>query len=380
MALLHLFNPENDIALAHGTAGFTPPMSAWRLRLAGEALPLWYGHDGDRFISQGIDARWLDNIRDRFGIDIDVFDHTPRADLHPAPWGWSMAARAEFIRAGYDRPMLPDDDLIGRMRDLSHRRTSIAISRRLQGMLRFKTAPAATETSDTGDVERFLDEHPFAFLKAPWSGSGRGVVDTSAVPRDKAVRQAREFIRSQGSVLMEVGIRKILDFAWLFDTSTGHYVPVGPSVFQTGRNGCYCGNILATGHALKGMITEMYPEEKLDETVSALAEAIGSIITPYYSGILGVDMMLGRDDRGEVFIDPVVEVNLRMTMGMVAARFSGRYLHPSSHGVFRVITLRPGTLLPEEDYETRGHRLYRGTLLLTPPNRHFAFVAQVAPV
>ena len=42
MAKLHIFNPENDLALAANVARYTPPPAAVSLRLSGALLPLWW--------------------------------------------------------------------------------------------------------------------------------------------------------------------------------------------------------------------------------------------------------------------------------------------------------------------------------------------------
>ena len=38
----YLFNPENDLALAAGTANYTPPKNALLLSNCGRLLPIWY--------------------------------------------------------------------------------------------------------------------------------------------------------------------------------------------------------------------------------------------------------------------------------------------------------------------------------------------------
>mgnify|MGYP001140241913 FL=1 len=51
MPRLHLFNPENDIALATGSDNFTAPKAALALRASGAAPPLWYVDPGDTFLA-----------------------------------------------------------------------------------------------------------------------------------------------------------------------------------------------------------------------------------------------------------------------------------------------------------------------------------------
>ena len=51
---LHLFVPENDLALASGLARYTPVPVGWHMHLSGEALPMWYADRGDRVMSFGM--------------------------------------------------------------------------------------------------------------------------------------------------------------------------------------------------------------------------------------------------------------------------------------------------------------------------------------
>ena len=102
MRKAHLFFPENDLALARDLARYTAPPAAVRLRKAGAALPLWYGANGDCFVAQGVDASWLDSVKGRFGMDIDVFDYRPER-YSPVPWGWSKASRTYFESLGFGR-------------------------------------------------------------------------------------------------------------------------------------------------------------------------------------------------------------------------------------------------------------------------------------
>jgi hypothetical protein len=74
---------------------------------------------------------------------------------------------------------------------------------------------------------------------------------------------------------------------------------------------------------LHQLLLGMYPA--IDQVVEEVLKAIDTLIAPHYSGPLGIDMMLYRDDKGEIAINPCVEVNLRMTMGMVTAAMGSRH-------------------------------------------------------
>ena len=68
MAVLHLFNPENDLALAADMACYTPPPAAVRLRSRGALLPLWFASEGDLIMAPPeLEASAL-RLRDEYGL------------------------------------------------------------------------------------------------------------------------------------------------------------------------------------------------------------------------------------------------------------------------------------------------------------------------
>ena len=44
---LHLFNPENDLAIADGNANYCAPPSALKIAYDLSTLPLWYANNED---------------------------------------------------------------------------------------------------------------------------------------------------------------------------------------------------------------------------------------------------------------------------------------------------------------------------------------------
>ena len=45
---LHLFNPENDLAIADGNANYCAPPSALKIAYDLSTLPLWYADEEDK--------------------------------------------------------------------------------------------------------------------------------------------------------------------------------------------------------------------------------------------------------------------------------------------------------------------------------------------
>ncbi len=368
-AKLLMYYPENDLALAAGTASYTPPPAARELHRAGEALPLWMAAPGDRFVCSGLNDRWYSDMCSRFGIrDVDVYDHSATT-LQPSPWGWSRASRRALEDAGFPPALLPDDATLDHLRELSHRRTAIALHRAIAPLLPFAIAPAATEARDAAAVESFLRDHPRALAKAPWSCSGRGLVRSSSMPEATFVQQCAGIIRRQGSVMLEPEHDKDIDFALLFECDgRGEARFCGISVFSTTARGGYTANRLASQRRLSQIVAGVIGSDRIEALVAAVARALPAVL-PGYCGPVGIDMLATRDGT----IDATVELNLRYTMGFLALGFS-RYLDPHAEGTLEVL---PSPGAPAGGCTIAGGLLADGELDLTPPHPAFAFRARV---
>lgn len=297
---LHLFNPENDLALAADTVSYTPPKTVMEFRTALAALPAWIAEPGDNIIAPAVSEQWLhDN-----GLEVGT-----RPEGTPAPWGWSGYAVRCFRRMGISGPF-PD---VGRLRGLSAR--SSALYHRLEQLLPYPMPPAPIELrnpDELPDTDRIM-------LKLPWSCSGRGVVDCEGLTSAQIRRRACDGIRTQGYVMIEPKLKKIQDFAMLFNG--GKYA--GLSVFKT-EGTAYAGNIVAPQPELEKMLGVPYLKETAAAVEASLPEG--------YDGPVGVDMMLYEGADGSTLIYPAVEMNLRLTMGFVALSLAERF----GRGFFRI--------------------------------------------
>lgn len=375
MAKVHLFNPENDIALASGSPQFTAPKAAVALRYAGYALPIWYADTADRILAYGINARWFDNIRQTFGIDVDVFDHSSFDQYAPAPWGWSAAARHEFENEGFSDLNLPPLQKIERWRQLSHRRTASVLHNMIAPALDFEIAPAAVEIDDVGRLGTYLKDNPACIIKSPWSSSGRGLTDTRKHKADETIRRCEGIIRKQGSVMVEKAYDRAADFAMLFECRDGRCHFVGYSLFNTDEKGNYIGNVLDSDANIIDAIGRLYPREHIEKVARELEHAISAVIATDYNGPLGVDMLIARTADGAMLLDATVELNLRMTMGFVAHSLSDRYLSPGARGNYSV---RPSKLTPTPDIcIIEDRRIVSGRMMLTPPGGQFSFIVEI---
>ncbi|MEZ3576031.1 MAG: hypothetical protein K1W01_00905 [Muribaculaceae bacterium] len=372
MSRLHLFFPENDLALAHGKASYTPPPAAVRLRRAGATLPLWYGSPGDSVICDGVNAAWFREVCDRFGLATKIFADY-QDGMVPAPWGWSLASRKVFEMRGVPASVLPTEEQLGRVRTLSHRRTAMLVGEALADAVPFSLAPVAREVNTIDEVSQAADKYGDIVVKLPWSSSGRGVIPVKADDLDRQRQSLEGALRRQGSLMVEPLYDKLLDFAVLYTMADGRCNFDGLSVFETAGFGAYTGNILAPTEELYAKIcTALGGREQFDAVLDYLPDILAGVIGKDYSGPLGVDMMAVRG-KGYSLV-PVVEVNLRMTMGHVCHRFYRDHVVPGRKGRFTVAQSQGSGII---DCETRGGRIIKGRVDMAQPGSDFSFVAEV---
>ncbi len=223
------------------------------------------------------------------------------------------------------------------------------------------------------ELDIFLSEAPRCFLKFPWSGSGRGVIDASAFPSGEVRRRALGVIRRQGSIMCEKRLDKVKDFAMLFHSDGEKVSFVGYSLFFTDHAGTYAGNLLAKDELILDELSQSVPKEHLEETALCLEKIFTELLAMDYKGYFGVDMMVYRQGE-KLEIAPCVEVNLRMTMGVVAWIWTRRYLADESVAVMRVS--HGPALMKVEKPEIALGKLSKGRVDLVPPNDQFNIVIE----
>ncbi len=312
MASLHLFNPENDFALALGRRSFTPDKGALAIRRDGRLLPLWWAEDGDAILVDSADAEAeAISLKEKFGLKGDVVTSAPDGYL-PEPWGWSHYTRRLFHAAGVDDALLPEEDYLDSLRELSHRRTAITVNRLLSTPGHLMPHEARTPH----DAFQIIDgmHGGNAVVKLPWSSSGRGVLYAADIPRTTLETYITGMIRRQGSVTVEPRYSRLRDFAMLFYCDGASVSYRGLSTFATDNHGFYAGNIVAPQSEIAAIIG-------LDTAplITPLCRALSRVaLRAGYRGWIGVDMLVYRAADCSEQIAPCIEINFRRTMGVAA--------------------------------------------------------------
>ena len=287
----YIFNPEHDLCIANGDENFVPPRSA--VGFAEE--------------------------------NIDLSDHLKRPNRQRRqiiPWGWNHVLRKRLINEGIDHDTLPSEEELQFIRTHSRREFALNVHSRLNceepKVIGTDYRIIATSVDET---EAFISANGSAVLKSPLSGSGKGIRFVRERLSESDEGWCRKTIEKQGSIIVERRFEIIKECAMLFECHHEGIDFIGYSLFES-RNGAYSRNILASNEDIEDIIAGYIPRDTLKTVRERLTSILADILVGHYEGFLGVDQMICHTDS-PVFI-PVSEINLRMTMGLIARN---RYDH-----------------------------------------------------
>lgn len=384
MVKLYCFNPEHDLALANGNENFQAPESITSLADDLSLLPCWYAEDGALVLS---DQNFDENIKE-IALKTKVlkpFSETNLADVTGEPWGWDMNVRKYLLLNGIDAALLPTTEQITKYRNLSHRQLA---SKAMNYLRERSTDPeslpdAAKEIKDLDELQSFVTEHTNVVLKAPWSSSGTGVFWVTRQLTPSIIGWSKRIIAKQGCVMAEKAMTRVQDFAMEFKVKYREVEFAGYSLFETENSGIYRGNRLMSNDGIEKELTQWIRIEDLLMIRETLTRFLEENVMGQYIGYVGVDMFVYKDGDS-LKINPAVELNLRMTMGMVARIITDRYIAEGKTGWFMIDHLPPGQLLA--DHKNRNYdekavikngKIEQGYLSLCPVFENTVYRASV---
>ncbi|WP_336526992.1 hypothetical protein [Bacteroides acidifaciens] len=388
---LYIFNPEHDLALASGEANYMAPASARRMASELALLPMWYAEEGSAVLApSAYNLDYVKKIQELLGLSVDLITEPELAiepDLDIRPWGWDVALRKRLSVLGVDEVLLPSMGQLNDLREYSHRSKAVALLPELQLNEYFCGESYYLRTPE--EWKRFVEGRKECLLKAPLSGSGKGLNWCKGIFTSFISGWCTRVAASQGGVIAEPIYNKVEDFAMEFySDGAGELTFVGYSLFHTGKSGMYEGNRLLSNGAIRKQLAQYVPLEALMDLENCLKYRLSALVGTVYKGYLGVDMMICRFPENEkpVFrIHPCVEINLRMNMGVIARFLHDRYVRPGSTGRF-VIDYHPseGEALQEHErmsatypLESREGRVYSGYLPLVPVHKRSCYRAWI---
>ena len=311
---MNIFNPEHDLCMANGDANFVPPASA-----------LEFGKD-----CAGL-TRWIDQS----------------SDNEVVPWGWDAVLKRRLQKEGVPGSMLPSDAAVAEIRRLSHRRNAVNASVYVNDfqanadvrlLKHLRPISYVREISDINALTPAVEAFGDAVLKAPLSGSGKGLRWARCNELSASdLGWSRNVIAKQGSLMVEKRLEIVQDFAMLFHVGRSEVSFEGYSLFFN-DNGIYKGNVLASDAHIFSRILCYVPNELIINVKAALEKYLECEFLGKYTGYVGVDMFIYKE-AGEYRLAPVGELNVRMTMGLLARRLYDRHLYGNPQ---QIKLLHPG--------------------------------------
>ena len=292
---IYIFNPEHDLCIANGDENFVPPRSA-----------MGFAKDN---------------------IDLSEYLKRPNKQRRQIiPWGWNHALKKRLINEGIDPATLPSEEELQFIRTHSRREFALDVHSRLISEDKQVIGPdyriVATSVSE---IEAFISANGSAVLKSPLSGSGKGIRFVRERLSESDKGWCRRTLEKQGSVIVERRFDIIKECAMLFECHHEGIDFIGYSLFES-RNGAYSRNILASNEDIEGIIAGYISQDTLNTIRKKLLAVLTDALVGHYEGFLGVDQMICQTDS-PIFI-PVSEINLRMTMGLIARNQYDHYLFP----------------------------------------------------
>jgi hypothetical protein len=421
MKQILLFNPEHDLALANGDRHFIAPRNIREM-----------AHDL---------ADIMEAILPSFDSESSFI--SPLASAHPVPWGWDPAVVEQFKRMGITAQELPTDDALAALSRRSERITAHQILcnfRKAHTDNAFVGESLVARTFD--EIADFAERHQHILLKAPLSGSGKGLrhVNKEGLPLSpsgggtpesseqsgggmlslssslkKVESWANALIRRHGYLTAEPYYNKVQDFAMEFiaDATGCHFI--GYSYFITDGHGRYIASRLMSDAKAEDLLCTYVPRKALHKIRQWMILHHTDIIpsewdTTRHPLPFGIDMMIVRESKqstvnsqqstvnhpdsnsefriqnSKFTIHPCVEINLRMNMGIIAHEIYRHLLTPDTEGTFRIARFPDNASLRTfHDEQTsllpatyRESRLARGYKAITSINTETTHLAYIS--
>ena len=383
---MYIFNPDNDLALANFSPHYTPPTSALKMRRDLAMLPVWYAPKESLIVADGeANSKLLEELKRVFPINSSLISFSAIAgcsNRQVKPWGWNPTLRKELIQLGLNEQFLPSLSYIELLRNYSSRENAVELLKELK-RLNLDFCGESYYYTDIHQLLSYLKSvESDQVLKMPYSGSGKGLVWTKGAITDKQTDWGRRVVKVQGGVVVEPVLNKVEDFAMEFEVSDSCIRFVGYSLFQSAPSGAYMGNVLLSDEEIEDKLATYIERGLLRELRSILQIKLSSYF-PHYRGYLGVDMMVCETDKSIYQLQPCVEVNIRMNMGIVAHRINERFVHRNSTGLFSINFFKQegkarNKILTEQmanPLVVENGRVKNGFLALTPVDRTTLYTA-----
>ncbi|HZL08428.1 MAG TPA: hypothetical protein VFC65_00405 [Prolixibacteraceae bacterium] len=399
---IYYFNPTCELAVANGSFSYMPPLLLQEMERDLAILPFIFGNENDFVLTENLpSASFLQRLKDA-GFILPEFGRLSELEAMPdnspdaiCPWGWSPAAHFKLKnlkeKCASEFKASPVFAWKDEHKFVFERETSLNF---LNGILDKNTPDWFVNRTMTGvkvttceEIESLLKQHSAVVLKAPVSSSGRGVQIIRKKKLNIANRQwISGIIKQQNYLIAEPFLEKRTDLSFQFrilpDTEIDY---LGYSIFETNSNGQYKGTRIHPD--LKIIMPENNThelEEMIRTTANVIMKALkSSVYAGCHRGFLGVDALI-FSDQNRLMMQPCIEVNSRMNMGILVL-FLQKKIHLEASGKFELFYGSPGEFLNFSTIQTQLNppklkegKLFSGFIPLVEPDISKKFGAYIS--
>lgn len=331
---LYFFNPQCEVEEGWETL----PVHLIRRIRDLEPLMLWLGVEED-CIEQSVKppVEFLERMHALRGFVPEILTTPEDFARHPVfeefrPWGFSRSAwtHLDTLQSEWrSPPRFPR----GLHRDFLF---SKAWWKRVLG------GPGTVLDSESG-VDAWLEEvrasTAAVIIKSDRGTSGRGHLKLEpGFAEDPALRKKLlQRVLREGALVVEPYFSKVADFSVQYEILPGgKTIEFEPRIFLTDKHFQYQGAVLGRGDApgIPAMDCILREEARWRAIHRKALEHLSGL---GYAGPLGFDALVARTRDGRLEVVPVIEVNVRLTMGRVALEIekAARRKRPFRSGLWR---------------------------------------------
>lgn len=201
------------------------------------------------------------------------------------------------------------------------------------------------------NVERILrnNDNNQIVIKKAYTSSGRGVLFFRISDLKKDTENVFNKMVNIEEFSVEPYFKPMDDWAAeFFIDDNGKCKFVALSNFYQ-KNGKYIGNFLDSQEALWDKLSNQIKQKyDLEEIIKIQSDFLESKIKGKYIGFVGIDMFTYINSNNEICLNPFVEINLRMTMGLIA-----HYIYETNKQKYksRMFTVEPKCSLQKQQLE-----------------------------
>jgi hypothetical protein len=352
---IYLFNPTCEYAVANGRVSWQPNRLLRKMEEDLDVLPMLFARPNDIVLVKKLPGDSFIKLCERMGTALPKFVLQNEIKANPyfirqaknrlLPWGWSPATHHLLATL---KPSCSDEFKLSPVaqwkpehRDFCSRFFALQILKellpRLPPDITISPQKIPHVVTSKEELECLIRQWGKVMVKAPWSSSGRGLQKITKTPVvEKVWEKLLGIIRQQGYALAEPLLNKTLDMAFQYELKKGKATFLGTSRFFTDDKGQYQGNYLNgwPGQTDPKVIqfAENLHELLIDSFISTIEK---SSLAELYEGNFGVDMLIFRDKHGELKVNPCLEINVRLNMGLLSIQPEKR-IAPGSKGIFQI--------------------------------------------